>query len=170
MVGWKATARCMNTGSTEEFLMKTLLLASMFAILASSLWYVENPAYAQQGKNVASVTEVVGVCHVRDGAEAKPRGIKVNDNLRADQEVLCNAGGRITLRFESTSETREITPRWLKVGNASVAPPSEPSSGNMYKPEIGGRKASIKSDDPVFGGRSEAKAAAKEGPKAVGGK
>ena len=109
--------------------MKTLRLVSMFATLAGSLWYVENNAIAQQGKPGAKVTEVIGVCQVRDSAEAKPQAIKVNDNLRADQEVLCSPGGRIRFRYESTLETREIGPRWLKVGSAAVGPQNESSPG-----------------------------------------
>lgn len=91
----------------------------------------------------ATVSELQGVCVVRDKAGAKPRRLKPGDGLQAGHQLQCEAKAHLKIRFRSSGAEKEITavdPFWYQVPNVPASLPKETG------PRLAGRG---KGDPPI---------------------
>lgn len=89
----------------------------------------------------ATVSDLRGVCVVRDKANAKSRRLKLGDGLQAEQLLQCEAKGSLKIRFRSSGAEKEIKavdPLWYQVPNVPSSLPKETG------PRLAGRR---KGDD-----------------------
>lgn len=78
----------------------------------------------------ATVREVKGNCYVRDNEAAKPRKVKVDDQLREGQQLQCEVKAHVKIRFRASGAEKEIQsvrPDWYPVPNVLAASKSTDS-------------------------------------------
>jgi hypothetical protein len=101
-------------------------VALAFAAMTAGMAHAANSVAMLPGDNsTATVSEVRGKCFVRDTADAVPRAIRQNDTLSATQQIACDQGASLKIRYAATGAERTVTPIWMTVGNAIVVPGSD---------------------------------------------
>jgi hypothetical protein len=98
----------------------TILTLSVLTV-APAQQETDNPG---ANRFAASVSELKGVCLVRDNKAAKPRRLKSDDKLQAGQGLQCEAKGYLKIRFRSNGvykEIKTIDPKWYVIPNVPAA-------------------------------------------------
>ena len=116
----------------------------------------------------ATVSELQGVCIVKDKAGTKSRRIKLGDCLQAGQQLQCDGKAHLKIRFRSSGAEKEVKaldPEWYHVPNVPASLPKEPG------PRLAGRRkgdlptTTATSGEPVTAQQSVAAARARAAKK-----
>lgn len=86
--------------------------------------------------NVALVTEIKGVCYVREDEGSQPRKLTLDQGLLAGQALQCETGALAKIQFCPNGVekiVRENKPKWYIIPNPALRP--KPDDSNR-----GGRK------------------------------
>lgn len=96
----------------------------LLPILLATAFQANTVEAEERAKTVATIVEARGKCYVRSGEAGSSQLLQSGVKLSAGQEVLCDLGGSLKIRFDVTSDERPIVPRWTKIGN--VPAPLDP--------------------------------------------
>jgi hypothetical protein len=69
----------------------------------------------------ATVSEIQGVCQVKDKGDTKSRRLKLGDGLKADQEVQCDPKAILRIRFRNNGVEKQISPASKQTGSLELA-------------------------------------------------
>lgn len=122
--------------------MKTLI-SIVITMSAMSIGALAQEKGASEKQPVAGVRELTGACFVRNGEGSKLEKLKLNEGIRAGQQISCIGDARLVIVFESTDAKKEVTqrmPDWFTVPNVAPVPPPAPAGASRP----GGGQASIK--------------------------
>jgi hypothetical protein len=103
--------------------MKTFVLTSLAAASIVFGLHAQENSKRVAPQFAASVSELKGACYVREGNESQPQKLKLNDELRAGQQVSCDRKARLKILFHGSGSVKEIKkrrPDWYKVPNVTL--------------------------------------------------